>query len=177
MVFQFKLVHVPGELHRPDGLSQRRKQPNDEEEPDDFDFNDWIDQVNRFLHIVLLTSTRIIDQPPMTRYISYSAYANSEEQPINRTKDDSYIDAQENSDDESYVIVPRTEAARKADNRVVKVREWHESLKRPDGFSDAEYELFVKYCVEFFVAQEKLWKKDYKGEHKLVIHKSKECLY
>src|SRR5438309_4893952 len=169
LVFQFELVHVPGELHGPDGLSRRRKQPNDEEEPDDYDFDDWIDQVNGFLHIVLPTSTRIIDQPPMTRYISYSAYANSEEQPIDCTEDDGYIDAQENSDDESYVIVPRTEAARKTDDRVVKVREWHESLRRPDGFSDAEYESFVKYCVEFFVAQEKLWKKDYKGEHKLVI--------
>src|SRR6266581_7048258 len=88
LVFQFELVHVPGESHGPDGLSRRRKQPNDEEESDDYDFDDWIDQVNGFLHIVLLTSTRIIDQLPMTRYISYSAYTNSEEQSIDCTKDD-----------------------------------------------------------------------------------------
>jgi len=167
LVFQFELVHVPGESHGPDGLSRRRKQPDNEEEPEDDEFDNWIDQVNGFLHMVLPTSTRKFDQPPLTIYISYSAYVNSEGQQIDRIDNDN--EAEANSDDESYAIVPRTEAARKADDRVVKVREWHESLKRPDGFSDAEYELFVKYCVEFFVAQGKLWKKNYKGEHKLVV--------
>jgi len=167
LVFQFELMHVPGESHGPDGLSRRRKQPDDEEELEDDEFDDWIDQVNGFLHMVLTTSTRKFDQPPLMIYISYSAYVNREGQQIDRIDDDN--EAEANSDDESYAIVPWTEAARKADDRVVKVREWHESLKRPDGFSDAEYESFVKYCVEFFVAQGRLWKKNYKGEHKLVV--------
>ena len=42
LMFHFTLVHVPGMHHGPDGLSRRRSQPEDEEEPED-DFKDWID--------------------------------------------------------------------------------------------------------------------------------------
>jgi hypothetical protein len=39
LMFHFTLVHVPGTHHRPDGLSRRRPQPGDKEEPED-DFED-----------------------------------------------------------------------------------------------------------------------------------------
>ena len=42
LTFHFDLVHVPGTMHSPDGLSRRRPQPGDEPEPED-DFDDWID--------------------------------------------------------------------------------------------------------------------------------------
>ena len=35
LTFHFDLVHVPGTMHGPDGLSQRRPQPSDEPEPED----------------------------------------------------------------------------------------------------------------------------------------------
>jgi hypothetical protein len=35
--------------------------------------------------------------------------------------------------------------------------------------SDTEYASFLKYCTEFFIDTAQLWKKDCKGEHKLVI--------
>ena len=41
LTFHFDLVHVPGTMHGPDGLSQRRPQPGDEPEPED-DFDNWI---------------------------------------------------------------------------------------------------------------------------------------
>src|SRR5258705_7187560 len=44
--FHFTLVHVPGAFHGSDGLSRRRRQPDDLPEPED-DFDDWIDQVDR----------------------------------------------------------------------------------------------------------------------------------
>src|SRR5271168_5438147 len=50
-MFHFELVHVPGTHHGPDGLSRRRPQPGDEEEPED-DFDDWVDNVNGFIHMV-----------------------------------------------------------------------------------------------------------------------------
>ena len=51
LMFHFTLVHVPGMYHGPDGLSRRCPQPGNEEEPDD-DFDDWIDQVNGFMHLL-----------------------------------------------------------------------------------------------------------------------------
>ena len=35
--------------------------------------------------------------------------------------------------------------------------------------SDSDYASFIRYCTEFFVSQNKLWRKDAHGRHKLVI--------
>ena len=35
--------------------------------------------------------------------------------------------------------------------------------------SDGEYETFLRYCTEFFISADRLWRKDHKGEHKLVV--------
>ena len=52
-MFHFKLVHVPGSHHGPDGLSRRRPQPGDEEEEEEDDgFEDWIDKFNGFMHMI-----------------------------------------------------------------------------------------------------------------------------
>jgi hypothetical protein len=51
LLFDFKLVHVPGATHGPDGLSCRPAQPDDLPEPED-DYEDWIDQAYGFMHIV-----------------------------------------------------------------------------------------------------------------------------
>ena len=46
-------------------------------------------------------------------------------------------------------------------------------LVHPNSLSNAEYEMFLWYCKEFFIASNKLWRKNYKGEHKLVISQDK----
>jgi len=51
LVFHFTLVHVPGSFHGPDGLSRRKTQPGDQPEPED-DFDDWIDRLHGFMHII-----------------------------------------------------------------------------------------------------------------------------
>ena len=50
-MFHFTLVHVPGTHHGPDGLSRWRLQSGDKEEQED-DFDNWVDQGNRFMHFV-----------------------------------------------------------------------------------------------------------------------------
>jgi hypothetical protein len=46
LTFHFKLVHVKGTFHGPDGLSRQPRQPDDPEPVDDKDnFDDWIDQL------------------------------------------------------------------------------------------------------------------------------------
>jgi hypothetical protein len=164
LMFHFDLVHVPGAFHGPDGLSRRRPQPGDRPEPDD-DFDDWIDQVHGFLHMILPTSSRISDQPPATVYIltgSLSHETNEITDPYDRS-----LDVEDTHD--PYTIIPRSDAAHRADNRIRLVQQWHTDLRRPPDLSDSEYETFLRYCTEFFVDTAQLWRKDRKGEHKLVV--------
>ncbi len=162
MMFHFDLVHVPGSFHGPDGLSRRRRQSDDEEEANDDSFDDWVDQVNGFLHMISTPTDRRIEQPPITIYVSEAAIDTE----TDRSNDNAI-------DDESYAMVPRTDAAKKADDRNIMVKEWHDTLVRPSNMKDSEYETFLKYCTEFFVAAKKLWRKDHRGEHKLVVAPAK----
>ena len=53
LMFHFELVHIKGTFHSPDGLSRRPRQPGDPEPVDDEDeFDDWIDQLHRFVYII-----------------------------------------------------------------------------------------------------------------------------
>src|ERR1700692_3255298 len=77
LMFHFELIHVPGTHHGPDGLSRRRPQPGDNPEPQD-DFEDWVDEVNGFPHMILSTSpSSKIEQPPITMYMLQS-FTNSD---------------------------------------------------------------------------------------------------
>jgi hypothetical protein len=166
LMFHFTLVHVPGIRHGPDGLSRRRPQPGDEEEPED-DFEDWIDNVNGFLHILNPLPTdinTITASPPIAAFISDA----NEEEP----SDEELIEQETDKEASiTYNNVPRSAAAAKADETLTKVQPWLETLERPADFTDNAYKTFMRYSTEFFVAHEKLWRKDAKGRHKLVIPK------
>ena len=162
LMFHFTLVHVPGTHHGPDGLSRRKPQPGDEEEPDD-DFEDWIDNVNGFLHFLNPHPTsfhRITSSPPITCYITDTAQHDTERASTKEPEADSAT---------PYSVVPRSEAATAADLRLEKVQAWLETLRRPDGFTDPQYKTFMRYCTEFVVIAGQLWRKDPKGEHKKVV--------
>ena len=57
LTFHFELRHVPGKQHGPDGLSRCPPQPgnnpsNDEGKGGTKDFEDWIDNLYGFMHMV-----------------------------------------------------------------------------------------------------------------------------
>ena len=112
------------------------------------------------MHFINPTPTyisTITAAPPITIYAS--DIQQEQEDPDNPEQDDST----------PYSTIPRTDRALAADERVDKVQDWLETLQRPDGFTDAEYKTFMRYCTEFFVANDRLWRKDSKGQHKIVI--------
>ena len=164
LMFHFQLIHVPGTFHGPDGLSRRKPQPGDPPEPED-DFEDWIDQVNGFPHMIMTPSHCTTQVPPVTIHL-LSSFTNITTDDSDNENDDSDSPA---SASDTYAIIPRSEAARKADDRISLVKKWHSDLKRPLDMKDSEYETFLRYCTEFFVSSDRLWRKDSKGEHKLVI--------
>ena len=53
LTLHFELVHVKGTFHGPDGLSGHPRQPDDPiMDDDDFHFNDWIDNLHGFIHMI-----------------------------------------------------------------------------------------------------------------------------
>jgi hypothetical protein len=164
LMFHFTLVHVPGTHHGPDGLSRRRPQPGDQEEPEN-DFEDWVDRVNGFIHFINPLPHQahsIVVAPPITCYISE---ANHEDSP----EPESEPPEQETDPPTPYSVIPRSETSKAADLRLEKVQHWLETLERPPSLSDSEFKTFMRYCIEFFVLEGKLWRKDAKGHHKAVI--------
>lgn len=168
LMFHFTLVHVPGTHHGPDGLSRRRPQPDDEDEPED-DFEDWIDQVSGFMHFInpppsrAMLSHGTVTAPPISCYIIQTSKPNLEEE----------TEPAEAGPSITYADVPRSENARAADAKLGIVKDWHKTLEWPAGMAelpDSEYKSFLRYCTEFFVSDEdRLWKKCPRGNHKVVV--------
>ena len=172
LMFHFTLVHVPGTHHGPDGLSRRRPQPGDEEEPDD-DFDDWIDQVNGFMHLLNPPPSHqsaVSASPPV---VCFAGTTGTDEQLSANSKEGEQDDTDDRDDKSGsatpYSIVPRTDTASRADDRMAKVKTWLETLERPSQMTDSDYKSFMRYCTEFFILGDRLWRKDPKGLHKMVI--------
>ena len=89
LMFHFMLVHVPGTHHGPDGLSCQRSQPGDEEELED-NFDDWINQVNGFIHFINDNPAHrmaISTLPPVMCFVTTIKQGNSAE-PTRKVNDD-----------------------------------------------------------------------------------------
>ena len=72
LLFHFTLVHVPSTRHGPDNLSRQPQQPADEDgEPtEDPEFNNWVDQVYGFMHLLNQLKPKVPWLGPSPTYIS-----------------------------------------------------------------------------------------------------------
>jgi hypothetical protein len=168
LTFHFDLVHIPGTHHGPDGLSRRPwKVGDDEDRDDEEDFVDLIDQLHGFLHqinVIDIHSPTTSDSLPLPfpRISTLSQATDlSEEDTTALDTTDSEID--------DYTLTPRSAQAKVDDSHLLKVFQWLQDLRRPDGLPDAEYATFVWYCTDFFVDDHRLWREDSHGTHKLII--------
>jgi len=151
LTFHFELVHVAGSHHGPDGLSRRPRQPDDEDPIDDEEeFEDWIDKLHGFMHQINSTSTS--PYPTISTFAVAQDLSEEDPSPIPY----------------SYDSIPRSAQAKADEDRLLKVRKWLQDLVRPIGLSDAEYSTFMRYCTEFFVDHDQLWRKSSQGAHKLI---------
>jgi hypothetical protein len=174
LVFHFTLIHIPSSFHGPDGLSRCKLQPGNQPEPED-NFDNWIDCLHGFIHIINLPTELLVHQPPITIYIAESnetslALANDIDDSssvINDIADET--PAQPLNHDMEYLMVLRSDAAQKDDEHILKVCKWHDDLLQPPDLSDSQYDTFLCYCTEFFISSDCLWCKDSCGKHKLII--------
>ena len=161
LMFHFTLVHVPGTHRTPDRLSRQKPQPGNEEEPED-NFEDWIDNMNGFLHFLNSHPSIhhcITPTPPITSYVHCNS-PTPDNAPSNNQ--------QENSNSKSYSIIPWSDLSIEADCKLEKVQTWLEKLEQPEGLSDSEYKTFMQYCTEFVIISKQLWQKNPQGHHKMV---------
>ncbi|KAI0926578.1 hypothetical protein AcV7_005473 [Taiwanofungus camphoratus] len=137
LTFHFTIVHVPGTMHGPNGLSQCTPQSGDTviEEINE-DFNDWIDHMHSFVH-------QILPPPPAP---TMSILTNAEAEDGSNFK----------KEEDSYKIIPHSEQVQLADARLDEVLEFHQTLSKPEGISDGEYKGFLKYCMLFFLDNDTL---------------------
>ena len=162
----------------PNGLSHHKPQPGDQPKPED-DFNDCIDWLHSFMHMINSPIPKLIYQPPITIHIaettdmdSYPPPQDSNPNITDSTTWDSTSSSfnKDNADSSaSYSIIPCSDSVCRDAECLLKVHEWHNTLKHPDGMTDSQSNTFLHYCTEFFVFAECLWCKDPWGEHKLVI--------
>ena len=152
LMFHFTLVHVAGSHHGPDGLSRCPRQPDDDPSDENDDFEDWIDNLHGFIHQI-----NDIHQPP-TLFPQISLFVGTQ----------SLSEEEIHSSSDSYDIVPRTEFTKSDDLCLQKVYKWLQDLARPADLSDSDYTTFIRYCTEFFVDSNRLWRKDMQGSHKLM---------
>ena len=118
LTFHFELVHVKGTHHGPDGLSRQPAQPDNDikdiEEEDDEEFEDWIDRLHGFLHIINGIENNTVTSEPTASFLSILATAQ--------------ISSEE--EDNSYDIVPCSENAKSDDAKLLAIRKWHQDWKR-----------------------------------------------
>lgn len=173
-LFTFTLEHIPGTAMGPaDGLSRRNGAPEDPVEDDDVE--EWIDRACGFsIELVNWDRRRVrslLDTVPPHR-LSVGG------QPIPSETISSYFKAALMKTESISVftneavpnlIMPRSDFAIKRDKELERIRDYLENPVRPAGFSDKQFKAFMKKVTNFFVLNDKLWRRDKQMKHKVVL--------
>lgn len=146
--FHFRLVHVPGSKHGPDGPSRRPPQLGDTPRLDDDD-NEFGDQNLSFVHLANPFPRSAVP----SRLVASFAHGTSNESASELT----------------YDQVPRSMTAQRIDNRITLLNTFFDTLERPPDMSDKEFTAFTKFATAFFPQDGRLWRKHSNGAHRLVV--------
>ena len=163
LLFHFNLVHIPGTQHGPDGLLQCPWQPGDDitDSMNNPEFDDWVDQVYGFMHIL----------NPLSLTVTYPEICTT---CISKTPSDCSTNHNPTINIPlSYTAVPQLEKAWKMDECLCILCDWFVTMQRPDNITDTAYTTLLRYSMCFFTNDGRLWKKDAQGHHKVVIDPSK----
>src|SRR5215470_9911135 len=178
-LFHFTLVHVPSSKHGPDGLSRRQPQEGDDPQDQQDDFDDWVDRMHGFIHII--NDNRPVhssSQGAISTMIQ--TFSNNDENDgtphaLDETTPTTSKNPREPIDINSlvYMDIPRPHQALREEEKLCAVIRWHADFTRPSNLSDEDYTRFVRYSLQFFKDGPRLWRKDSHGAHKLVLNEDK----
>ena len=157
LLFDFDLVHVPGDRHTvADGLSRRPPSPDDLE--DDDDFEEWIDQAHGFA-MELLNGRR--DHPRLYRTVS----GRKRESPSKVLSPTAFIYSLA-TDEET---IPRSESAMKADRFLLEMEKFLRNPIEKGAMPESERKRIIRRASGFFILDDKLWRRKQDGRHQLVL--------
>ncbi|KAI0308405.1 hypothetical protein OF83DRAFT_1180900 [Amylostereum chailletii] len=165
LMFHFRLVHVPGIFHGRDGLSRRVRQPGDLDDIEDDKFDDWIDRLHGFMHMINIGS---LPSPLPLETVTFlqTSFVHS----VPEVQAPSSIGpSEDNPSVPLETVLPRSEATVEADFRLKQVSRYLQTLERPPGLSDAEFSTFLRYCLDFFCIHNQLWRRHPSGANKIVV--------
>jgi hypothetical protein len=151
-LFDFRLDHVPAAQHKgPDGLS--RRPPADHEQCESTEAVDsWIDDACGFA-LVASSPGPVIRAPP-------TAHAFLVDELDSRISPD-YQPA--------TALPPRDEKARAADIRVSQVESYLRNPLASSPVDPSQLQGFLRYAHDFFLFDDRLWRRGAEGAHQLVI--------
>jgi hypothetical protein len=182
LLFDFKLVHVPGATHGPDGLSRRPAQPDDLPEPED-DYEDWIDRAYGFMHIINLTTVNRGSHLVLSLFTLTNAEAPAESfhRPlttnfvhriqavltniVNTTPDFTPLSITDPAEEH----IPRDDHQNKADLKLNLIVALLRDTYRPTSMIDQDFKRLIRFAEDFFLKGNILWRKSIHGHHKVVI--------
>ena len=166
MLFNFKLRHVPAKDHvSADGLSRRPRSPEDPDEDDDVE--EWIDQAYAFSMECLNAYVEDVRTKPSHKNDNGETFSIHMDRPSNAKQDSGLVLSTQ------IQHIPESEQAKEKESKLAEIRRFLEDPVRNTDMKDQEFQRFVRKASDFFVLDNKLWKKDRLGRHKLVLEKPK----
>ena len=135
LIFHFKLIHIPGTMHSPDGLLRQPLQPNDEPpdyEAEEEEVDNWIDHLYSFMHLINDSPIAVQRQ----RHKRVAAFKTT----VHSVFVNNFVEPTEFS---SYNGVPCSVKAQLKDDKMVKVIKFHNDLEWPMNMDDMTYNKFV----------------------------------
>jgi len=177
LLFDFRLCHVPGHAHGPDGLSWWPSAPEDPRDNDDYE--DWINTANSF--IINLSSTSFyfnkgdhnVPHLPATQPFSIIAPATEPTQalplPLGAT-----VAVYPNTSSPLATMIPRSNKAKAKDDELKRVAKFLVDPTQQEGMNTKELKVLIRKASGFFVVDGWLWKKDPRMRHKLVLEEGKQ---
>ena len=185
LLFNFKLVHVPGKLHKgPDGLSRRRPTPDDKEEPQD----DWVDEVlglgiwvNSWIAAQALEKAgsmlpcfqQSVSYPTRGQVVTPESAIDKEDIPLLPLPAPPFLflsfSLNSVPGDATCVDIPRSEVDVRADMELPSIWEFLNTAHKPVGLDDTALKKFLKQATRFFLCNNQLWRWGPSQTHRLVI--------
>lgn len=169
LLFHFKMVHVPAAKHTgADGLSRRPRAEEDGEEEDDVE--EWIDRVNGFALWELWRREPVVGKEVFLGEVL-------EDEEVEGGLVEAAVDEDEGEDaegesavdeDEGEVLIPRSEAAEKRDERLRDMARLLATQEFPDDMDERTRRQLVKSARRFMVWGGELWRKRANGQHQKV---------
>ena len=165
LLFDFQLVHIPAERHTgADGLSRRPRAEGDPEPYSPDELEDWIDSNAAFFLSLNSPPSKYDPSPPWSLGINptsvYFAGEGSNDGSEGSSPGEPEPSPPPTPDpDVVGIAFPRSDRALLFDAKILRIRRFLETLERPSGLSDRDYERFIAQAAKYFVLDGRLFRR------------------